>query len=230
MEVLYLIPARGGSKGIKGKNIKIFQNKPLIVHTIEAARGITTDENICVSSDNAEIILEAEKTGLSVPFIRPAELALDGSGSYEVIEHALTHYKRIKREFDAVMLLQPTSPFRKSKHMQEALNLFNESIDMVMSVKIVENDPYRLLFKESADGNLEKLFANEYIQRQDAPVLYEENGAIYLMNAKSIDAYTSFNEFKKKQKYVMDAIPSLDIDTEMDWKYAEYIAEKKLNH
>ena len=111
--ILYVIPARGGSKGIPGKNIKPLAGRPLISYTIEVAKQVATDiSDICLSTDDLRIIAVAEAEGLKVPFVRPAHLATDTCGTYEVLIHALDFYKSIGREYDTLVLLQPTSPFR----------------------------------------------------------------------------------------------------------------------
>jgi len=110
--VLVVIPARGGSKGIPHKNIKPLGGKPLICYSIDVARQITSDENICVTTDDDEIIKVVEDYGLKVPFKRPAELATDNCGSNEVILHALKFFEDKGKKVDRIILLQPTSPFR----------------------------------------------------------------------------------------------------------------------
>ena len=112
-KILYVIPARGGSKGVPGKNIKLLGGKPLIYYSIEVARALANDEDICVSTDNIEIKELVEQTGLQVPFLRPPELALDDSGTYEVLLHAVNYYATQGKQYNLLVLLQPTSPFRK---------------------------------------------------------------------------------------------------------------------
>ena len=134
MKALVIIPARGGSKGIPHKNIKPLNGKPLIHYTIDVARGIASDEDICVSTDDADIIKCVEEYGLKVPFVRPAELATDTAGTYEVLLHALDFYEKQGKTYDVVLLLQNTSPFRTVQHVKEALELYRPDIDMVVSV------------------------------------------------------------------------------------------------
>ena len=120
MKILVIIPARGGSKGITHKNIKPLNGKPLIHYTIDEAREIVSDEDICVSTDDPEIIKCVEDYGLKVPFVRPKELATDTAGTYEVLLHALNFYEKQGRHYDVVLLLQNTSPFRKADQIKEA--------------------------------------------------------------------------------------------------------------
>ena len=227
MEPLFLIPARGGSKGLPGKNIKVFLGKPLICHSIDNARTLTADENICVSTDDDNIIRIVEDYGLAVPFKRPAELASDTSGTYEVILHALKHYEKKGKRFDVVILLQPTSPFRKSSQIAEAIKMFTSDIDMVASVKETHANPYYLLFEENTQGYLEKSKKANFTRRQDCPKVWELNGAIYILNTKSLKQQP-ISEFKKIVKYEMDDLTSMDIDTPADWMFSEFLVEKGL--
>ena len=119
MDVLVVIPARGGSKGIPYKNIKLLNGKPLIYYSIDIARQFTTDNNICVTTDDERIIEVVESYGLKVPFKRPDYLATDTCGSSEVIQHAWKFYADKGTHYDAVLLLQPTSPFRKVDFLKD---------------------------------------------------------------------------------------------------------------
>jgi CMP-N,N'-diacetyllegionaminic acid synthase len=225
VELLFLITARGGSKGIPFKNIKIFNGKPLICHSIDVARQMAGDDRICVSSDDSAIISTVEAYGLRVPFVRPAELSGDTAGSYEVIRHALRFYEERGSSFDAVVLLQPTSPFRKKQHLKEAVALFDESVDMVVSVKQSEANPYYNLFEE-VSGSLQLSKKSESVRRQDAPPVYQFNGSIYVINVNALKNYKSFNEFKSVKKYLMDEVHSMDLDKPLDWVIAETLLEK----
>lgn len=228
MNILVIIPARGGSKGIPGKNIKLLGGKPLIYYAIDVARAIVDDTHICVSTDDDQIIRVVEQYGLSVPFIRPAELATDIAGSYEVLLHALSFYESKGEYFDAVVLLQVTSPFRTVNHVREALNLYNKDLDMVVSVKETDSNPYYLCFEEDTEGMLHISKGDgHYTRRQDCPPVYEYNGAIYIINPERMKAMP-LNKFKKRVKYVMDRDHSVDLDTMMDWMIAEYMITNKL--
>ena len=228
MKLLFVIPARGGSKGIPGKNIKPLNGKPLIYYSIDLARLFTGDENICVSSDSAEIIDCVEQIGLNVPFIRPFDIATDTSGTYEVLQHAVKYYISKGIKYDALILLQPTSPFRKKKHLNESLALFSEHLDMVVSVKESKANPYYNLFEENKEGLLNISKGNgQYNRRQDVPSVYEYNGSIYIINAKSLQSKNSFREFTAVRKYLMEDPYSIDLDTLDDWDYAEHRMKKK---
>lgn len=227
MKILVIIPARGGSKGIPHKNIKPLNGKPLIHYTIDEAREIVSDEDICVSTDDPEIIKCVEDYGLKVPFVRPEELATDTAGTYEVLLHALNFYEKQGRHYDVVLLLQNTSPFRKTEQIKEALKLYNKDVDMVVSVKECPANPYYCVFEENSEGYLHVCKGEGNIfRRQDAPKVYEYNGAIYIMNAETLMT-THMHKMQKRVKYVMDEISSFDLDTMTDWNIAESIFKEK---
>lgn len=226
--VLIIIPARGGSKGIPRKNIKPLNGKPLIYYAIDTARAITTDENICVSTDDLEIKSVVEAYGLTVPFLRPDELATDTAGTYEVLLHALDFYEQQGKHYDIVLLLQVTSPFRTAKQVKEALELFRQTNDkaaMVVSVKECPSNPYYDIFEEDKDGYLQISKGDGAIyRRQDAPKVYEYNGAIYIMDAQTLKR-THMHKIPHRVKYVMDAKSSFDLDTMEDWQMAEMMLQ-----
>lgn len=220
---LVIIPARGGSKGIPGKNIKPLNGKPLICYTIDAARSIVDDSHICVSTDDDSIIAVVEQYGLKVPFKRPECLATDTASTYDVLLHALHFYEERGECFDAIILLQPTSPFRTGEHVKEALAFYSKEIDMVVSVKETDSNPYYVCFEENSQGMLEISKGDgQYIRRQDCPHVYEYNGAIYIINPDSLKR-EPLSRFSKRKKYVMDKEHSLDLDTMLDWQIAEFL-------
>lgn len=224
MKFLAVIPARGGSKGIPGKNIKILNGKPLIQYTIDAAKGAFLSEPICISTDDVKIKKVVESLGTEVPFLRPDELATDTSGTYEVLLHAVNYYESIGYSPDVVVLLQATSPFRSSRHIKEALNLYDESCEMVVSVKETNANPYYVLREEDESGYLVPSKKGNFTRRQDCPKVYEVNGAIYIINVKALKQ-KSISEFSKVKKYLMDDISSHDIDDMVDWKFAEFLLQ-----
>jgi N-acylneuraminate cytidylyltransferase len=230
MKFLILIPARGGSKGVPKKNIKILNGKPLIFYSIDVARKITEDSNICVSTDDVEIIKTIENgRSLKVPFIRPDLLATDTATSYDVMLHAINHYENIGINYDAIILLQPTSPLRLIKHLKEALSLYNSSnVEMVVSVVESKGNPYFNLFEENSSGFLEKSKKANYSRRQDCPKVYEYNGSIYIIAVKSLKE-GSVSTFTKIKKYEMEPEYSIDIDTPFDWQIAELLMSENLS-
>ena len=227
MRLLYLIPARGGSKGILHKNIKQLSGKPLIAYSIDVARQLTDDSNICVSTDDDEIIRVVTSYGLAVPFKRPDFLATDSAGTYEVILHAIDFYENLGRSYDAIVLLQPTSPLRTARQVTEAIELYDKSVDAVVSVCESPQNPYYNLFEENRDGYLRISKGNgAFRRRQDTPPVWMFNGAIYVFNVESLrKGY--FDSFKKIRKYVMPLDMSVDLDTLTDWMYLEAVMNKR---
>jgi len=227
-ETLVVIPARGGSKGIPYKNIKVLGDKPLIQYSIDLAREIASDDMICVSSDDEKIIQVCEAVNLKVPFVRPEELSTDNAGSYDVLLHALNYYLDKGIEVGKIVLLQPTSPFRNSKQLKEALSLWKEDSELIISVKKTKANPYYLLMEENAEGYLElSKKEGDITQRQNVPTVYEINGAIYIISAQKLLQEKSLRAFKT-QKYVMDEVSSIDIDEPLDWLYAETVIKNGL--
>ncbi len=222
-EALFLIPARKGSKGLPGKNVKRLKNKPLIQYSIELAQRLTSNDSICISTDDPQVISIAESLGVRVPFVRPSALASDSASSYQVIAHALSHYREIGKTYEYVILLQPTSPFRNTEHVKEAFDLMNPDVDMVVSVKSSKANPYFNLFEEDDQGFLSLSKEANITKRQEAPAVYEYNGSIYIIRTESLLREGTL-KLPRIKKYEMDERYSVDIDTSFDWSIAELIA------
>ncbi len=226
MEPLVVIPARAGSKGVPGKNIKLLDGKPLIKYTIDAALEVFNSNQIIVSTDSPDIKRVAEQSGLVVPFLRPDHLATDTASSHDVIVHAMNYcISNYAYTPNTIVLLQPTSPFRKGNHIKAALDLYDPSLDMVVSVKETDANPYYVLYEEDEEKFLRKANSSNAKRRQDVPKVWELNGAIYIIKPESIKT-KEIGEFDKVIKYEMDSMSSIDIDTPLDWEIAEIISKK----
>ncbi len=222
MRILFLIPARGGSKGLPGKNTKILGDKTLIEYSIDfALENFTDSDELCISTNDPLVLEIAKNRGITIPFIRPEQLSNDTASSYDVIMHALNHYETINKKFDAVLLLQPTSPFRKKEDFQNLLKEFNNKVDMVVSVKLSKENPYYSLFENTSDGFISKCKAGSYERRQDCPEVYALNGSLYLMSVESLKK-SRIVDFKTIKKIIMPEERSIDIDTSIDWSLALY--------
>lgn len=218
---LYIIPARGGSKGIPRKNIKPLAGHPLIGYSIDVALSLTSPDRICLSTDDEEIADVARSLGLDVPYMRPAELATDTAGSREVIIDAMDFYEARGVRFDCVVLLQPTSPLRTVDDVQRCLDRYAPDIDMVVSVKEAACNPYYNCFETDADGYLHVSKGDGlYTRRQDAPPAWEYNGAVYVINPDSIRRMP-LGAFPRRVAIEMPRSRSIDLDTPMDWLIAE---------
>lgn len=228
MSTLFIVPARGGSKGIPGKNIRPFCGVPLICLAIEGARAVAeADDVICLSTDSEEIRQVAiQHSGLEVPFLRPAELATDKAGSREFMQHALDFYEQRGHKFDKIVLLQPTSPLRRPEDIRGCMDVFTDDVDMAVSVMPAATNPYYNAFETGEDGYLHiSKGPGTYTRRQDAPPVWEYNGAVYVIRPASLRAMP-MGLFPRRVMYPMDAVRSVDLDTPADWLVAEAIARE----
>jgi N-acylneuraminate cytidylyltransferase len=222
MRVLYIIPARKGSKGLPGKNIRVLAGKPLVQHSIEFALSLTDAADVCVTSDDDAVLDIAAQCGIPQPLRRPDALASDTAGSREVILHALDTYAERGAHYDAVVLLQPTSPIRRKSDAEAMLSLFTDAVDLVVSVREAHDNPYFNLFEEDAQGMLHLSKPSQFTRRQDCPKVYAYNGSVYIIRAERLREQP-LSAFTRIRKFVMSAECSIDIDGEMDWRMAEMI-------
>lgn len=224
-KILFVIPARGGSKGIPGKNIKPMGGVPLICRSIDIARKFVGDKDICVTTDSDEIIEVVKQHGMEVPFKRPDYLATDTASSYDVLIHALDFYKEKGIEYDWMVLLQPTTPFRKEEDLRKMLDMMNDSLDMVVSVKQAETNPYYNCYALNEDGYLQKFIKTStggYGRQAVRPIIYEKNGSVYVIKIDSLRKQ-KINDFEKVHIYEMSKEYSIDLDEPLDWIFAEAI-------
>jgi len=223
LSILGLIPARGGSKSIFKKNIAMLLGKPLIAYTIECARKAGSIDMVVVSTDSPEIADISRKCGGEVPFMRPDALAGDAAPALPVIIHALDN---LQKSFDAVMLLQPTSPLRLPEDIDAAIKMLESDAgaDSVISVvKVDDHHPARM--KQIVDGVLiDPPFAEamEGQRRQDLPEYYLRNGAIYLTRVSVLRQQKSLKG-RRSLAYIMPADRSVNIDSPLDLLLAETI-------
>lgn len=229
MKPLFLIPARGGSKGVPGKNIRLLGGKPLISHTIEDALKVASDpEDVVVTTDSDEIAAIARQAGANVPFLRPAELATDTAGSREVIIHAADYLNDKGKDYDCIVLLQPTSPFRNITDIEDAMNLFEKHRpDMVVSVKEARSNPYYNAFEPDEDGFLKISKGDGKItRRQDAPDVFEFDGSIYVIDLSSLKKSGSIARIGRILPLKNTVANNIDIDSETDFLIAEKMISK----
>lgn len=223
-KILAIIPARGGSKGIPGKNIKLLGGKPLLQYTVEAARESRLLSRVILSSDDPEIIAVAKSLGLEVPFVRPVALATDAAGSLEVVQHVLHELANLGDHYDAVCLLQCTTPFRAPGSIDAAIQKFLETdCDALVSVREVpaEFNPH-WVFEDDGSGILNCATGDSEIikRRQDLPKAYFRDGSIYItktdviLKKHSLYGDTTGYIISKGERYV-------NLDTMADWEQAE---------
>lgn len=223
-KVLAVIPARGGSKGIPGKNLVQAGGKPLLQWTVDAAKKSALIDRIILSSDDPAIQSAAKSMGCEVPFTRPSALATDEAGSAEVLVHALEQCPG----FGVVVLLQPTSPFRIAEDIDAALRLFEKSgAPSVVSITSAAKHPAWMYFRES-DGRLEPVWKDKKnaARRQDLPPAFQLNGAVYVVDSARFLADKRFLH-PGSLGYEMPPERSLDIDSPSDLRYMKaYIEEQ----
>lgn len=218
MEILGLIPARGGSRGIPKKNLAPLGGRPLLAWTCEQARASTTLTHVAVSTDSPEIAAAARELGVDV-IERPAELAADETPMLPVVRHAVD-----LRAADAIVLLQPTSPLRRAEHIDGAVELWRSTVaDSVVSVVRV---PHRYTpgsqLRLGPDGRLEPYGGEVSTSRQEKPVLYARNGpAVLVVAAEIVRRGSLYGEHSRG--YEMSELDSIDIDEPSDLELAELV-------
>lgn len=227
MAVLGLIPARGGSKGIPGKNLTLLGGKPLLVWTIDGARASSAIDAIVVSSDDSNILDVATKHGAMI-VVRPAELSRDNTGMMPVVVHALGAMKEQNKSFDTLVLLQPTSPLRAAQDIDGCIELHRKTRRPVVSVKAAKTNP-SWMFSMAADHSLSRYHDDDMaVRRQDLPALVTPNGAIYVMAVSSVSVDASF--FDSALGYAMPAERSIDIDEPFDLDLARLLVAAQRNN
>lgn len=224
MKNLAIIPARSGSKGLKDKNIKILNGKPLLAYTIEVAIKSNVFDEIIVSTDSEKYAQIARQYGANVPFLRSEDLSNDTASSWDVVKDIIQRYKDLGKEFDTVALLQPTSPLRTSEDIIEGYKIYDErSANLVVGVCEVDHSPLwtNILPKDNSMEN----FINPSLvgqPRQNLEKYYRINGAIYIINTNHL--MRESNIYKDKSyALIMDKKKSIDIDDEYDFIFAETI-------
>lgn len=235
MKVLGIITARGGSKGIPGKNIKKLSGKPLIAYTIEAAKKSGIFDRIILSTDDKKIAEVGKKYGVEVPFLRPTELAQDKTSTLPVLQHAVKWLKDNEGYWpDYVMILQPIAPLRQPWHLKESLELLIKTkADSVVSVVEIPGhfSPYWAVIRDQ--NGLGKLFTGQPLRariprRQDFPQkTYANSGAIYIFKTELLFDSKESNFYGDKVAiYVMDEKYNVNIDEPEDWSLAEQAMKK----
>jgi len=219
-KILSLIPARGGSKGIPGKNIRILAGKPLIAWTIEEAKKSKYIDRLILSSEDSEIIKVAIEWGCEVPFVRPSELARDDTPSIELVIHAIN---TLNEKYDYIVLLQPTSPLRTVEDIDCCIELCICS-NALSCVSVVEvNQHPNWMFKINSKGKIEHYEKNEIkCSRQQLPTLYMLNGAVYVANTDFLIKHKSFLH-EDTHAYIMPPNRSIDVDSELDLAFTELL-------
>jgi N-acylneuraminate cytidylyltransferase len=223
-KILAIIPARGGSKGVLRKNIRPAGGKPLIAWMIDAAKKSKYIDRLILSSDDNQIIHIAQKYGCEVPFVRPCELAQDGSSASDVVLHVLNKICG----YDYVILLQPTSPLTETKDIDGCIEFcIGANAPACVSVTAPNKSPY-WMFNMGKGNRLKSIYGEAYLnmRRQDLPLVYVPTGAIYIAQSDWFLDHLSFYS-NMTTGYFIPQERSLDIDSEFDFQSFELILNKK---
>jgi CMP-N,N'-diacetyllegionaminic acid synthase len=221
--VLAIVPARGGSKGIPRKNIRTMAGKPLLEYTARAALGATSLSRILLSTDDPEIAAIGREAGLEVPFLRPHGLALDSTPMVQVVSHALEWTRSQGLDYEAVCVLQPTSPLRSTATIDRCISLlWKHDVDSVISVRPVppEYNPHWVYF-ESPMGLLEpSIKGAEILCRQQLPPAYHPDGSVFVTKTEVVMAERSLRG-KRTMGAISPADEAIDLDTDEQWRGLE---------
>ena len=227
--MLAIIPARGGSKGLPGKNIKLLGGSPLICHSIKTALASKLIDKVIVSTDDNEIASIAKNCGAEVPFMRPINLAGDSSMAIDSYLHAVDYISRENSNpIKSFVVLLPTAPLRTSQDIDKAIKIFNtKNANSVISVveALIPLSWYKRITKEGVIEN----YSSEFIEiknRQELKKNYVPNGAIYIFRTEVLRSTRQYYT-KKTYPYIMPRERSVDIDDSLDFEWAEYLLDKK---
>jgi len=231
MKRLCTICARGGSKGVKGKNVRLLQGKPLIAYSVEQARASGLFDAIAVSSDSDQILDIAQSLGVNYLIRRPAELATDQAAKLPVIRHCVAQVERLSGwRFETLVDLDATSPLRLSEDIEGAVALLEGSdVGNVITAMPARRSPYFNLVELNAAGfvGLSKPPAASIVRRQDAPPCYDMNASIYVWQHDVL--FTTDSVFNPDSKlYVMPEERSIDIDSELDFKLVDLLMQERI--
>lgn len=229
MNNIAIIPARSGSKGLKDKNIKELNGKPLMAYTIEAALESKQFETVMVSTDSEEYAKIARKYGAEVPFLRSEKTSSDEAGSWDVILEVLENYAELGKMYDTVCLLQPTSPLRKVDDIINSYKILEEKkADAITSVCEVDHSPLWTMTLPS-DRSMKEFRKDKKINvpRQKLDTFYRLNGAVYIRKIKYQNAEIDILD-QNEYAYIMPKNSSVDIDTLDDFEYAEFLIKKEV--
>jgi CMP-N-acetylneuraminic acid synthetase len=231
-KIVAIIPARGGSKRIPGKNIKKLSGKPLIAWSIKAGLESKYVDDVIVSTDDLEIAKISVKYGADVPFTRPEYLSTDSATSIDVIHHAINSLKDSGRCYDYIVLLQPTSPLRSALHVDKAVQLlFEKNASSITSVCELGH-PVEWCAKLPEDNCMDNFISENIsnMQSQEFSTKYLINGAIYLVNLSSFVKENSLVSRSGSYALIMDRLESIDIDHDIDFLTAECYMSFNLNN
>ena len=228
-KVLAIIPARAGSKGVKNKNIKSLNGKPLILYTIEEAKKSDQIDKIVVSTDSIQIADLSKKNGVEVPFIRPDKLSTDSSLTYDVVKHCIEYYKNSGEHFDIILLLQPTTPFRTVETINKSINILKNTSIYTSVVSVVDVEGNHPLRMKKIEGDYLTNYTDQGFEnmnpRNELPKVYIRSGAIYAILTKNFYEEQSLVS-NLCAPIILDKIETINIDSPLDFEFCEFILKK----
>ncbi len=229
MRVLGVIPARGGSKGIPGKNIKLLAGKPLLQYTADAASAARRLTHVMLTTDDERIAQVGRACGVDVPFLRPAELSADDTPTLPVVQHAVKWYEAQGTTFDAVCLLQPTTPFRRQEDIDSCIKLLDDTgADAVVTILPVPADynPHWVYFRVGSELRLSTGEAAPLPRRQDLPPAFHREGSVYVTRRDVLMERNSLYGTRVVGFEIKDR-PSVNLDLPEDWIEAERLVQTR---
>jgi len=227
MKTIAFIFARGGSKGLPGKNVKLLNGTPLIAYSINIAKAMKEIDEVIVSTDDEVIAKVAKEYGASVPFLRPESLAKDESDEFLAWKHAVGWVLENKGNFDVFISLPATSPLRNSDDVRKCLATLTDSVDMVLTCKDADRNPYFNMVKQGQEGFVELVNAEEKIfRRQDAPEVYDLTTVAYVCRPSFILQNNHVLDGKTKTVFIPKD-RAVDIDDKWDFMFAELLMKEK---
>ena len=222
--------ARGGSKGLPGKNIKPLNGKPLIAYAIESAKSVSVIERVFVSTDDREIANVAEKYGAEIPFIRPSELATDNASEWLAWQHAVSEVQTMHGNFETFVSLPTTAPCRTVTDIEKTVNKLDSKTDIVVTVSESNHNPYFNVLKMDKDGLCHRFIDSPetVTRRQDVPQAFNMTTAVYVSRPDYILSAKSMWEGVMRAQ-IIEPLNAIDIDDESDFKLAELVIQDRAN-
>lgn len=228
MKYIGLVCARGGSKGLPGKNKKLLSGKSLVGHAVSKAKSISRISSVIVSTDCAEIAKLAQLEGGEIPFLRPSELATDTSAEWDVWKGVVEYLRNQTFSFDALVVVPPTAPLRSEQDLEACLNLFETNkFDIVITVTDAARNPYFNMIKDIGNGFADLVMKPDstFVRRQDVPDVYDMTTVAYVVSPEYVMSAKTLFEGRVGYVYVPRE-RAVDIDTQLDFDFAEFLANK----
>ena len=232
MNYLSLVCARGGSKGLPGKNAKILSGKPLIGHAVSCAKSLTRVQSVFISTDSEELAELAKSEGAQVPFLRPEKLSQDGSSEWDVWRHMIHYWNTQQIEYHGLLVVPPTAPLRSKADVEACLDLFETGkFDIVVTVTDAARSPYFNMVKESEGGCVELVIQPEskMVRRQDVPEVFDMTTVAYVANPDYVLSASGLFDGRVGHVHVPPE-RAIDIDTQLDFDIAQYLAQERFKN